>query len=48
MTTKKLAEELDVTKRTVLREIKNLNEQKKLKRKGGTRSGWWEVVTKEE
>ena len=38
-----IAEELNVTKRTIERIVKNLREKNIIERKGGKRYGYWEV-----
>ena len=35
---------LNIPKRTVEREIKNLRESRRITRKGGRRYGYWEVI----
>ena len=44
ISTTEMAEILDVTKRTILRDIEKLKEQNKVKRIGSDKGGHWEVI----
>lgn len=39
-----ISETLNVPKRTIKREIKNLRESGRITRKGGRRYGYWEIM----
>ena len=45
ITVNDLAELLNLTRRTVLRELKQLRIQKIINRKGGRKNGFWEIVS---
>jgi len=44
ITIKDMAELLNITSRTVLRELKQLMAQKRITRKSGRKSGSWQIV----
>jgi len=39
-----MAESLNLTRRTVLRELKQLIAQKRINRIGGRKSGYWQII----
>ena len=41
-----MAEKLNVTKRTILRDIEKLKKQNKIKRTGSNKDGQWEAINK--
>ena len=44
ITVDEIANKLNVTRRTILRDMENLQKQNKIKRIGGRKTGYWEVV----
>jgi ATP-dependent DNA helicase RecG len=44
ITTKELAKHLKVSRRTIMRDIDQLKTRKKLKRIGGDKGGYWEII----
>ncbi len=44
ISTTEMAEIIDVTKRTILRDIEKLKEQNKVKRIGSEKSGYWQII----
>jgi ATP-dependent DNA helicase RecG len=48
ISTAKMGELLGISKRAVLKQTKNLQDQDKLKRIGPARGGHWEIINKKE
>jgi len=46
MTTQQLADRLGISRRAVAKQVKNLQEQGRLKRVGPDKGGHWEVMAK--
>ena len=45
ITTTQLANQLNISKRTILRDIEKLKQQNKIKRTGDERTGYWEILS---
>ena len=48
VSTKDMAKLLDVTMRTIMRDIETLRDKGKLKRIGGRKDGYWKIIDKNE